>query len=134
MGLYGYMGDAYISSKVSRAETITPVAYSPTGDYTELLLDWDGNVIRVQSEVVDNDLVLLATPGKTTQKLPDLIVETGFLWNAAEQILKTGSRIKAKGKGKDIIVSGTAPLDTVFLTLTHIAAKTTTFLFFWVFF
>ncbi len=117
VGLYGYMGDAYISSKVLRAEAITPVAYSSTGDYTELLLNWDGNIVRIQSASIDNDLVLLATPEKTTKVLPDLIVETGFLWNNPGQILKKGSRIYAKGIGKGITVSGTAPLDTVFLIL-----------------
>jgi hypothetical protein len=116
VGLYGYMGDAYISSKVPRAETVTPVAYSTTGDYTELLLSWDGNIIRVQSASIDNELVLLATPEKTTKILPNLVVETGFLWNNPGQISKKGARIYAKGLNRTISVSGTAPLDTIFLT------------------
>jgi putative isomerase len=95
----------------------SPIAYNEDGSYTELLLYWDGNTVRVQSAAAGNDIVLLVTPIETSAVKPSLVVETGFLWNYPGQIKKAGAEITATAAGKTIIVSGTAMQDTAFLSL-----------------
>jgi hypothetical protein len=117
VGLYGYMGDAFFSAKVPRPEKVHPVAYNEDGSYTELLLYWDGNTVRVQSAAAGDDIVLLVTPIETSAVKPSLVVETGFLWNYPGQIKKAGAEITAMASGKTIIISSTALQDTAFLSL-----------------
>lgn len=107
IGSYGYLGDAYISAKVPRGETIEPVAYSADGGYTELLLHWEGTTVRVQSASNNTDIVLLVTPLKTPTLTPHLIVQGGLLWNAQGQVVKRGNRLVATAGGHTISVSAT---------------------------
>ena len=114
---YGYMGDAYISTKVPRPETVTPQYHAPDGSFTELILAWDGNEMLVQSGTGGDDLVLLVTPQKLTGLRPSLIVETGLLWNKPGSLSRKGDQIVAELAGKTIRVSGTQPTDTCFIPL-----------------
>lgn len=116
-GVYGYMGDAYPSTKVPRAEKVFPIAYSPDGSYTALILEWDGNKIEVQSVTIGDDLVLLATPITLTSIPPNLIVETGMLWNAPGVIQKMGDKIVADLPSKAVEITATYPTENTFLPL-----------------
>ncbi len=116
-GAYGYMGDAYPSTKVPRPETVYPIAYSPDGSYTDMILEWDGNKIQVQSATTGNDLVLLATPITTTSPAPNLIIETGMLWNESGVIQHAGDKIIATLPSTTLQISATAQPDNTYLPL-----------------
>ena len=116
-GAYGYMGDAYPSTKVPRAENVFPVSCSADGSYTDLILEWDDNKVQVQSATVGNELFLLATPMQLSSTPPNLIVETGMLWNAPGIIQKAGDKIVAELPAKPIEISATAPTDNTYLAL-----------------
>jgi putative isomerase len=116
-GAYGYMGDAYPSTKVPRAENVFPVAYNADGSYTDLILEWDGNKVEVQSATIGDDLYLLATPIQLSSTPPNLIVETGMLWNAPGIIQKAGEKIIAELPAKPIEISATVHTDNTYLAL-----------------
>lgn len=116
-GAYGYMGDAYPSTKVPRAENVFPIAYSADGSYTDIIIEWDGNKVQIQSASIGNNLVLLATPIQTSSMPPNLIVETGMLWNAPGMIQKTGNKIIAQLPVQPIEIKATATPEETYLAL-----------------
>ena len=116
-GLFGYMGDIYPSNRTPQVDKVFPKAYSPDGSYTDIVLKWDGNTVQVQSATIGNNLVLLATPIETSATPPNLIVETGMLWNAPGIIQKIGSKIIAQLPVKPIEIKSTAVTEDTYLPL-----------------
>ena len=117
IGLYGYMGDAYVSSKVTRPEKVFPISYSANADYTELLLTYEGAEVIIQSANVDDELYLMVTPLKTAGVKPSLVLESGLLWNATGNLKRSGAEIIAELPEKTISIKGTKETDQTFLTL-----------------
>ncbi|HEU0228734.1 MAG TPA: hypothetical protein VFQ86_13425, partial [Arachidicoccus soli] len=117
IGLYGYMGDAYISSKVARPEKVYPVAYSANADYSEMLLTYEGAEVIIQSANIDDELYLLVKPIKTVGLKPLLVVESGLLWNASGTLQRVGDEIIAELPSKKIAIKGTKETNQTFLTL-----------------
>lgn len=117
IGLYGYMGDAYLSAKVARPEKVFPVAYSANADYSEIILTYEGTELIIQSANVNDELYLLVNPIKTAGLKPSLVLESGLLWNAPGILQRSGDEIIAELPGKKIIIKGTKKTDQIFLTL-----------------
>ncbi|MRX46919.1 MGH1-like glycoside hydrolase domain-containing protein [Pedobacter puniceum] len=107
IGLYGYMGDAYISTKVKRPERVYPIAYSANGDYSEVLLTYEEIEVNIKSANINNELYLLVTPIKYSGLKPTLVLEGGILWNAAGTVQKDGNIIIAQLPQKKIQVQAT---------------------------
>ncbi len=115
-GAYGYMGDVYPSCRLVRAEKAFPIAYSADGSYTDIIVEWDGNKMQVQSANDGIDLVLLATP-ISSQILPNLIIEPGFLWNASGLLQKKENAIIANLASSTVEIKSTESSDKEYLPL-----------------
>ncbi|WP_304062888.1 MGH1-like glycoside hydrolase domain-containing protein [Pedobacter glucosidilyticus] len=107
IGLYGYMGDAYISTKVKRPEHVFPIAYSANGDYSEVLLTYEGIEVNIKSANINDELYLLVTPIKYSGLKPTIVLEGGILWNANGTVQKDGHTIIAQLPQKKIQVQAT---------------------------
>ncbi|NJK86174.1 MAG: hypothetical protein HC906_09580 [Bacteroidales bacterium] len=84
-----YIKEAFISSRgAARPETITPGMHAYNASYTELTCDWQGSVFKIESAVVDKEIVLLITPIKVANTTPGVVLEVGMLWNR-EGTIKT---------------------------------------------
>ncbi len=99
-----YLKEAYISQKSKRPETITPGPHAYDGSYTELILNWNGNTVKVQSATENYDLVLLITPLTITARVPIIVLESGMLWNREGKITKNGQKIVADLASRSINV------------------------------
>jgi hypothetical protein len=117
IGLYGYMGNAYMSSKVARPEKVFPIAYSANGDYSEVLLTYQGAEVIISYANVNNELYLIANPVKNSGLTTTLVLESGLLWNAPGTIQKSGEEIIAQIPDRKITVRGTKAADITFLPL-----------------
>lgn len=78
-----FLHDALIGRQGDEVERIHPGPRTFDGAYTELLVQWKGIELLVQTAVEDEQLFVLVTPQSTGQQLrtPLLIVEIGLLWN-----------------------------------------------------
>ena len=117
IGAYGYMGNAYMSAKVVRPEKVYPISYSANGDYSEVLLTFEGAEVIISCANVNNELYLTATPVKTSGTKPSLVLESGLLWNAPGTIQRSGEEIIAQIPGRKITVKGTKATDETFVPL-----------------
>jgi len=81
-----YLRDSYISSKDERPEKITPGYHAYDGSYTELLVEFEGTRVKIESATENDDLVLLITPETLPWKYPHVVLETGMLWNRKGEI------------------------------------------------
>lgn len=70
------------------AETAYPGVHAFDDSYTEMSLKWCDMEIRVESAVVDDELLLLVTPIKKQVRPAMLILESGFLWGRAGWVEK----------------------------------------------
>lgn len=62
------------------AETAFPGAHAFDDSYTEMSLKWCDMEIRVESAVMEDEIVLLVTPVKKQVRPAMLVLESGFLW------------------------------------------------------
>ena len=62
------------------AETAFPGVHAFDDSYTEMSLQWCDMEIRVESAVVDDELLLLVIPVKMQVRPAMLVLESGFLW------------------------------------------------------
>jgi hypothetical protein len=77
-----YLNQAFPSAKVSRPEKVEPGLHAYDGSYTDLVVEWEGSRLRVESATDDNgDLYLLVTPLKLPGRKPYLFLQGGILWN-----------------------------------------------------
>ena len=62
------------------AETAVPGLHAFDESYTEMSLNWCDMEIRVESSVINGELLLLITPVKKQMRPAMLVLEGGFLW------------------------------------------------------
>lgn len=94
-----------------RSEKIRPGLHADDGSYTSLEMEWEGNVLRVESAHDGEDEVILVTPLKREGAVLHLVIETGFLWNRQGCIERQGQVIIATpATHRSIKVSVTAPV------------------------
>lgn len=77
------------------AEIAYPGAHAFDESYTEMTLTWCDMVIRVESAVEEDELVLLVTPVKKQMRPAMLVLEGGFLWGRAGWVEKQGDMLIA---------------------------------------
>jgi hypothetical protein len=121
-----YLKEAFISSRGSRPEKITPGFKAYDGSYSDLTVDWNGVKFRLESATSDNqNLVLLVTPIEYPEDIPSVILETGMLWNRPGTLELNGNTINLKTKNKKITVRSTGVPEKEFLANTspYLAVK-----------
>ncbi len=107
------------------AETAFPGVHAFDECYTEMNVIWCDMEIRVESTVVQDELVLLVTPVKKQMKPAMLVLEGGFLWGRPGWVEKNGQNLIAHTPDGERIIhsAGTAmvdlniPVQTAFLSV-----------------
>jgi putative isomerase len=100
-----YLKEAYISSRNSRPETITPGYKAYDGSYSELTITWNGVKFKLESATDENqNLALLVTPIENPVNIPSVVLETGMLWNRQGTIDLEGNTINVKTKNRKLTV------------------------------
>ena len=126
MGAENYLSESIISSRGMSRATIRPGYKSLDGRYSELTVDWNGMVFRVESTETDNrDLLLLVTPLKLGDSIPSVVLESGILWNFPGTLQhKDGKIIFTSGK-KSVTVrtTGTTVKEHLPLSSPYLAVK-----------
>jgi neutral trehalase len=75
-------------------EHVIPGPHAYDGSYTELVVEWQGMSIQVQSAAKKEQLFLLITPLKNSPG-DTLLVTPQMLWDRPGEVMITGNRIKA---------------------------------------
>jgi len=107
------------------AETAFPGIHAFDESYTEMSLTWCNMEIRVESAVVDGELVLLVTPVKKQVRPAMLVLEGGFLWGRKGWIEQKENALLAHTSEGDRAVYSTGqatedcniPVQTAFLSV-----------------
>jgi putative isomerase len=88
---------------------ITPGGHAWDGSYTDLMIRWKGRNVRLQTAADGDDLVIMATPGRSDDSLK-LILIPEMKWGWPGKISMEGSAIRADTDGKiwRVFVSGDA--------------------------
>jgi len=121
-----YLKDAFISSRGSRPEKITPGYKAYDGSYSDLTVEWNGVKFRIESATTKNqDFILLVTPIQNPENIPSVVLETGMLWNHPGTLELEGNTIKVKTKNKSLIVRMTGVPENEYLANTspYLAVK-----------
>ncbi len=121
-----YLKEAFISSRASRPEKITPGYKAYDGSYSELTVEWNGVKFRIESATTENqDLMLLFTPIENPENIPSVVLETGMLWNRSGSLDLEGNAIQVKTKNKKLTVRSTGAPEKEYLANTspYLAAK-----------
>lgn len=87
-----------------RPEKISPGWHSSDGSYTELIVDWSSNKFKIQTAAKGNQWVALITAIKLNVPAPNVIAETGMLWNFPGKITSSANQIVAETGSKTIVV------------------------------
>lgn len=87
-----------------REEHIMPGWHASDGSYTELIVEWNSNTLKIQTASKGNQWVALITTIRTNTMVPNVIIETGFLWNHPGKLSLTGNQIVAEAGNKIIVV------------------------------
>lgn len=98
-----YLKETYDNTE-GRPEKITPGWHASNGSYTELIVDWNSNVFKVQTAAKGNQWVALITTMNTGPTVPNLIVESGILWNYPGRLSLSGNQIVAEGGRKTVVI------------------------------
>ncbi|MBE0697129.1 MAG: hypothetical protein IH586_09410 [Anaerolineaceae bacterium] len=104
--------EALIGRREETDEHIHPGPHAYDGSYTELLMEWLGNTLQIQSAKTGEDLVILVTPvGRhpQAQVAPLLIVESGILWNRSGYVTLDEGALVGHFAGKTMRVFATKP-------------------------
>ena len=107
------------------AETAFPGVHSFDESYTEMSLTWCDMEIRVESAVVDDEVILLVTPVRKQLKAALLVLEGGFLWGRPGWVEKAGEVLIVHSPAGDrtVYTTGTSmadfniPVQTAFLSV-----------------
>lgn len=121
-----YLKEAFISSRGTRPEKVTPGYKAYDGSYSELTIEWNSVIFNIESATTGSqDLVLLLTPVQNPENTPNVILETGFLWNRPGTIELKGETIKVKCSNKTIIVrtTGVVQIESLANTTPYLAVK-----------
>jgi hypothetical protein len=101
-------GLSYLKESVraadSRPEKITPGWHSSNGSYSELIAEWSNNTFKIQTASKGDQWVALITTMESSHMVPNVIIETGLLWNNTGNIKLAGNQIVAEARGKTIII------------------------------
>lgn len=101
-------GNSYLKEsfrvREGRPEKLTPGWHAADGSYTEVLVEWSNNTFRIQTAAKGNQWVALITAMKVTQKVPNIIVESGMLWNYPGRLSLSGNQIIAEAGSKTVII------------------------------
>ena len=108
------------------AEIAFPGVHAFDESYTEMSLTWCNMEIRVESTVVEDELLLLVTPVKKQVKPAMLVLEGGFLWGRPGWVEKSGDVLTAHSPAatRTVHTTGAAmedpniPVQTAFLSVT----------------
>ena len=107
------------------AETAFPGVHAFDESYTEMSLTWCDMEIRVESTVVEDELVLLVTPVRRQVRPAMLVLEGGFLWGRPGWVEKSGDMLIGRSPAGErrVFITGTAvqdfniPVQTAFLSV-----------------
>ena len=105
----GYLKEALIGRQGKGDEQIRPGPHAYDGRYTELVVEWRGVEMMVQSAVDRDDLVFLVTPLAHQKKPAVLVVEIGMLWNRPGLLALDDGALVARLPHGTIRVHGTRP-------------------------
>lgn len=101
-------GNSYLKEafrvREGRAEKVTPGWHSANGSYTELIVEWSSNTFKVQTASKGNQWVALITAMKVNAMAPNVIIETGMLWNYPGKLSLSGNQIIAETGNKTIVI------------------------------
>lgn len=118
-----YLREAFISSRGDRPEQIVPGPHAFDGSYSELTITWQQMKFRVQSATDENDnLALLVTPITLNNKVANVILEVGMLWNKPGTVTRQDERIEVNTKSRKLTVG------SVGKTVEEFVAATTPYL------
>jgi neutral trehalase len=95
-------------------EIIWPGPHAIDGSYTELLVWWKGNAVVVKTASSGNDFVAAVIPADTSENSGNLIIQPAMLWKKPGEIVRSGSLLSAKLRGREIpiyVASGAGKID-----------------------
>jgi len=121
-----YLKEAFISSRGTRPEKITPGYKAYDGSYSELTVEWNGVKFRLESATSESkEYFLLLTPLTIPENAPSAVLETGMLWNRPGTLKLKGNTIIVKTKNKNITVRSTGIPEKEYLANTspYLAVK-----------
>ena len=100
-----YLRECFISSRNPRPETVVPGDHAMDGSYTALTVTWQNVKFSVESAVSSaGDIVLLVTPLSLGKRTPNVVLETGMMWNKKGIVQRSGNMINATVGSKKITV------------------------------
>ena len=105
-----FLGDALIGSFGPDAPVVTPGPHAWDGSYTSVDFAWKGHRWRVESAHDGDDLVMLVTPLKSSDRSrlpPTVVFSVGFLWNLGAGMVTAGGKTPILTTG----VSGAIEVD-----------------------
>ena len=109
----------------SSTETAFPGVHAFDESYTEMALKWCDMEIRVESAVVEDELILLITPVTKQVRPAMLVLEGGILWGRPGWVEKNGQVLIGHNSASDckVYTTGTPmedfniPVQTAFLSV-----------------
>jgi hypothetical protein len=107
LGIKEYRGGQHLREFIKGLIDIRPGVRTYDGSYTDLTLQWEGIVLRVQTGIEDGDLLVLASPQVMQRKPALLTVEGGMLWNRPGQWRLDGHRLCGEAGGQRLVVQAT---------------------------
>ncbi len=94
------------------AETAFPGTHAFDDSYTEMSVEWCDMVIKVESAVIEDELILLITPVKTQARPAMLVLEGGFLWGKPGWVEKSGQTlITHTPSGERVVYTSGQPME-----------------------
>ncbi len=107
------------------AETAFPGAHAFDEGYMEMSLSWCGMEIRVESTVMEDELLLLVTPVQQQPKPAMLVLEGGFLWGRPGWVERADDTLIAHTPDGErrvyttgtTMADGNIPVQTAFLSV-----------------
>ena len=94
------------------AETAFPGIHAFDDSYTEMSVEWCDMVIKVESAVIEDELILLITPVKTHARPAMLVLEGGFLWGKPGWVEKSGQTlITHTPSGERVVYTSGQPME-----------------------
>ena len=90
--------------KEGRPEKVSPGWHSSDGSYTEIIVDWSDNTFKIQTASKGNQWVALITTMKASSMMPNVIIETGILWNHSGKFSLSGNNIFVETDTRSILI------------------------------
>lgn len=105
-------GASYLKEVLPTVNSSSPVKVTPgwhtsDGSYTEISVEWKDVIFKVQTAAEGDQWVALITTIKTGMFPPNVIIESGILWNKPGELRLNGTNIHAKAGNKDILIGTT---------------------------